>query len=44
MEDIENILIIINKLIELGDEGKNVLNTLETIPEWLSLVEQATDL
>jgi len=37
------ILNIINQLIELGAEGQQALNTLEQIPEWNQLVQQAAD-
>ena len=39
----EEILIIINQLLESGEAGKQALHTLEQIPEWNQLVQQAAD-
>jgi hypothetical protein len=39
----QEILIIINQLLESGEAGKQALNTLEQIPEWTQLVQQAVD-
>jgi hypothetical protein len=39
-----NVMIIINQLLEMGDEGKRVLDILETIPEWNELVSDNQDI
>ena len=39
----EEILVIINQLLESGEEGKQALHTLEQIPEWNQLVQQAVN-
>ena len=36
-------LIIINQLLASGEAGKQALNTLEQIPEWNQLVQEAVD-
>lgn len=38
------ILIIINCLLEAGEEGQQALAVLETIPEWNQLVDEAVDM
>jgi hypothetical protein len=39
----EEITIIINQLLASGEAGKQALNTLEQIPEWNQLVQEAVD-
>lgn len=39
----QEILIIINQLLESGEAGEQALRTLEQIPEWNQLVQQAVD-
>ena len=39
-----NVMIVINQLLEMGDEGKRVLDILETIPEWNELVSDNQDI
>lgn len=38
-----NVMIIINQLLEMGDEGERVLAVLERIPEWNELVSDNQD-
>ena len=37
------ILVIITQLLESGEEGEQALHTLEQIPEWNQLVQQAVN-
>ena len=39
-----NIMAVINQLLEMGDEGKKVLDILERIPEWNDLVKDNQDI
>ena len=39
-----NVMIIINQLLEMGDEGERVLAVLERIPEWNELVSDNQDI
>ena len=39
-----NIMAVINQLLEMGDEGKKVLDILEKIPEWNDLVKDNQDI
>ena len=39
-----NIMAVINQLLEMGDEGKKVLDILEKIPEWNDLVKDNRDI
>jgi hypothetical protein len=39
-----NVMIVINQLLEMGDEGKRVLAILEKIPEWNELVSDNQDI
>ena len=39
-----NIMAVISQLLEMGDEGKKVLDILEKIPEWNDLVKDNQDI
>jgi hypothetical protein len=39
-----NVMIVINQLLEMGDEGERVLAILEKIPEWNELVSDNQDI
>ena len=41
---INNVMAVINQLLEMGDEGKKVLDILEKIPEWNDLVKDNQDI
>ena len=39
-----NIMAVISQLLEMGDEGKKVVDILERIPEWNDLVKDNQDI